>query len=259
MGFTKIKEEELVGRGVVGLPDRPSLSTLDMQKKFDELAKDVIIPKFNELSEELESSILDTLTEVEANEEEGKIAGALALKAYMKYVIENFLPLTGGTLSGNTRLEKSTPAFTLKNTDNDIEGQMYVDSNKNVYFRSIESGSYSGFKILPFTTQGINLFKACASNGEWYLFGEHNKPSGSYTGNGSVDVRNINTGGIGNLVAIWSVYAFCFLMPTGHTLFYYNDVIQGGTNAMFQNGNIYLNITHEALNHDGTIYYYQVL
>lgn len=54
MPFTKIEAKDYDGKGVTGLPDIPRLDTLDMQKKFDELAKDVAIPKHNVLVDELE-------------------------------------------------------------------------------------------------------------------------------------------------------------------------------------------------------------
>ena len=56
MEFTKILEEDIKNKGVSGLPDTPNLSTSDMQAKFDELTKDVIIPKFNALSGELDKA-----------------------------------------------------------------------------------------------------------------------------------------------------------------------------------------------------------
>ena len=49
----KIKPEELVGVGVIGLPDTPRLPTEEMQRKFEETAREVIIPKFNALVDEL--------------------------------------------------------------------------------------------------------------------------------------------------------------------------------------------------------------
>lgn len=55
MAFSKITSKELVDKGVAGLPDVPGMSTTDMQKKFDEIPKDVIIPKFNKLIEDMES------------------------------------------------------------------------------------------------------------------------------------------------------------------------------------------------------------
>ena len=47
MGFTKIETADLVGKGVVGLPDTPNLSTTAMQEKLDELALQVIVPIIN--------------------------------------------------------------------------------------------------------------------------------------------------------------------------------------------------------------------
>lgn len=55
MGFTRITEEDIKNKGVSGLPDTPNLSVSEMQAKFEELETDVIIPKFNELVDELES------------------------------------------------------------------------------------------------------------------------------------------------------------------------------------------------------------
>ena len=45
----KITDEDLANRGVMGLPDVPGLTTIEMQKKLDEISIDVIIPRFNEL------------------------------------------------------------------------------------------------------------------------------------------------------------------------------------------------------------------
>lgn len=56
MGFTQITEQDVVNKGVVGLPDTPGLSTIDLQKKFDELALEVIIPIFNKVIGELEAN-----------------------------------------------------------------------------------------------------------------------------------------------------------------------------------------------------------
>lgn len=55
MEFTKITNAELNTHGVRGLPDTPNLSAYDMQKKFDELATDVLAPAFNRLIDDLES------------------------------------------------------------------------------------------------------------------------------------------------------------------------------------------------------------
>ena len=49
----KITPEELVGKGVIGLADTPKLTAPEMQQKFEETARGVIIPKFNALIEAL--------------------------------------------------------------------------------------------------------------------------------------------------------------------------------------------------------------
>ena len=51
--FDKIAEKDLAGIGVVGLPDTPGLSTADMQAKFEETARSVIIPRFNTLIDDI--------------------------------------------------------------------------------------------------------------------------------------------------------------------------------------------------------------
>lgn len=56
MSFTRILSSDTKNKGVIGLPDTPGLSTEDMQKKFDEIALYVIIPKLNALMGELESA-----------------------------------------------------------------------------------------------------------------------------------------------------------------------------------------------------------
>lgn len=55
MAFTKITQEDIADKGVVGLADTPNLSTQAMQEKFDELALDVLMPKHNSLIDELEA------------------------------------------------------------------------------------------------------------------------------------------------------------------------------------------------------------
>jgi hypothetical protein len=55
MAFTKITQDDLANKGVVGLPDTPNLSTQAMQEKFDEIALDVIVPSFNNLVDELDA------------------------------------------------------------------------------------------------------------------------------------------------------------------------------------------------------------
>lgn len=52
----KILPEDTNGKGVIGLPDVPGLTTQDMQERFDQIALEVIVPKFNELADILSSN-----------------------------------------------------------------------------------------------------------------------------------------------------------------------------------------------------------
>jgi hypothetical protein len=53
VAFTKITDEDLQNKGVIGLPDTPGLSTSEMQAKFEQTAREVLVPKFNQLVDEL--------------------------------------------------------------------------------------------------------------------------------------------------------------------------------------------------------------
>ena len=53
MALRKITSADTFDKGVIGLPDSPNLSATDMQKKFDELALEVIIPIFNILVDQI--------------------------------------------------------------------------------------------------------------------------------------------------------------------------------------------------------------
>lgn len=55
--ITKILPEEYIHKGVIGLPDSPELSTLEMQERFDEIAIDVIIPHINGMCDEIDAAV----------------------------------------------------------------------------------------------------------------------------------------------------------------------------------------------------------
>ena len=59
MAYTdnKITTADLNDKGVMGLPKVPGYSTAEMQHKFDEIAKDVIVPHFNDLCDYLNANV----------------------------------------------------------------------------------------------------------------------------------------------------------------------------------------------------------
>ena len=50
MAFRKITEGDMLGKGNVGRPDTPGVSTAEMQRIMDELPREVLAPAFNELA-----------------------------------------------------------------------------------------------------------------------------------------------------------------------------------------------------------------
>ena len=61
MTIKKLQTADFTGKGVSGLPDTPNLSAGEMQAKFDELAKDVLTPKINELIDGIAAEEADAL------------------------------------------------------------------------------------------------------------------------------------------------------------------------------------------------------
>lgn len=55
MSFTRITDGDMKGKGVVGQANNPGLSTLEMQKSVEQIPREVIVPAFNLLAEQLEA------------------------------------------------------------------------------------------------------------------------------------------------------------------------------------------------------------
>ena len=54
---SKILENDLLNKGVLGMADKPGLSAKDMQYKFEEIQREIIIPKLNEVIGEVGSML----------------------------------------------------------------------------------------------------------------------------------------------------------------------------------------------------------
>jgi len=96
---------------------------------------------------------------------------------------------------------------------------------------------------------------------EYIVHHEGNKPGGSYTGNGSSAGRTIDTGGIGNMLAVTSVNALALVTPAGAVQF--NSTTSAvnycpKTEINFADGVLTIS-TASFLNTNGGIYAYQVL
>jgi len=99
MAFTTITPADIADKGVIGMPDKPDLTTTQMQKKLDELATDVIIPKHNGLIAELEAGTAGASIGVMNGETATNLQArldAIAAGGYTKAEAdEKFLTITG--------------------------------------------------------------------------------------------------------------------------------------------------------------------
>ena len=85
--LTKITEADLEGKGVIGLPDTPGLSTAEMQEKFEETARAVLVPAFNRLVEELRADY------VLLARSEGMGRAHIVLRQCLRNVLPSYLSL----------------------------------------------------------------------------------------------------------------------------------------------------------------------
>ena len=87
-----------------------------------------------------------------------------------------------------------------------------------------------------------------------------NKPKGSYTGNGSAGGRLIKTGGIGNMLLIWSTTGKAFVTPGGGLCSIGTTITNFAANvAKFENCELFIATTDQTMNTNGQTYHYQVL
>lgn len=97
---------------------------------------------------------------------------------------------------------------------------------------------------------------------EYPIFHAGNKPSGSYTGNGSTTTRDISMNGIGQVCAVWGNNQTFALITQHYTLCTTSSdtYLTKVTGTYYAAGQyIRLKTTHEALNANGVTYTYQCL
>lgn len=179
------------------------------------------------------------------------------------------LPLTGGTLIGDIVINRSLPSVWFQRTSTNEDGAIQTtNGGMTIYSRPVKGDSTNWRSIvIRNSNRSTNLIDAAkvsekGSNGEKFynIFGEHNKPSGSYTGNGSTERRTIDVASIGKAILITSSHGFVILTSAG-------AVGKEGDNARaimaseatFVDGVISFASVNNLLNRSGVTYKYQVL
>lgn len=164
-----------------------------------------------------------------------------------------FLPLDGSVPMNNTIHLQSVGTLPDDRSwvaGNNLCSQLGVANKSNSINRKfiINAVWSSGTKVAL-----KQAFQVADGSTTYNIFGEHNKPSGSYTGNGSATSRTIDTGGIGDNCLVWGNGAIGVVCVSG---------AQFGTTLYpelkINNGNIIIAGTNSLFNANGKTYYYRV-
>lgn len=181
------------------------------------------------------------------------------------------VPLDGskamtGTL---TIAHASYPALRLNQSANGDNTDIYNGTHSVQIKKRNTTGSDANYRrIILYDSSGQNNLQNalqisdCVNGSEkWYnILHTGNKPSGSYTGNGSATSRTIETGGIGSVCAVFGYGGFAIVTLHGGIIRTTAGIIGlSQTEAVFANGVLTLATTNDVLNRNGSTAYYQVL
>lgn len=130
MAFKKIGESDLVNRGVVGMPDAPGLSAMEMQQKLEEVAREVIIPALNRLIDDLAAQT--GAAEIGADYEGNRVSVQAFLGQLLTMVGERVQSETvkAVRINGDGQLEYTLDNKTWQATAS--SGHIIVDKDGNV-------------------------------------------------------------------------------------------------------------------------------
>lgn len=155
--------------------------------------------------------------------------------------LANYLPLSGGKLNAPTNVP--------------LELQSGSDNTCAIKYIGV-NGVALGFLGLGTEGQGLLYNKDGQEVGT--LLHTGNKPSGTYTGNGSATSRYVEMGGIGNVVYVRGDDGFA-IVTNGGFIGMRNGAISGGTSAYITEGRMKISTTDDFFNTSGKTYTYQFL
>ena len=179
------------------------------------------------------------------------------------------LPLNGSKpVTGNLTISKSEPNILAKDTKSARAARLVEYPNGQGGIENYKDGrNYRGIRINTEADDLAGALKLVQMLGgvwsEHNIFHTGNKPSGSYTGNGSATSRAIPVGGIGRAMLIISTkgtaivtdgISFGVSVSGGLTVFAYQDA-----HYLSSTGDITVASDHELLNANGVNYMYENL
>jgi hypothetical protein len=168
-------------------------------------------------------------------------------------VLSSKVNRAGDTMTNDLLINKN--GYTMTFAHNQVANKNNLSSN----YVSLEFTD-------PVTNTNENLLQVRKFNGSsGSLFNIHhtgNKPSGSYTGNGSATKRTIDTGGTGDICLVWGYTYASIVTPYGTLSRYYNDetpVNLKMSQISFEKGVLTIETDNPVCNYNTATYYYQVL
>lgn len=138
MAFAKITDSDLKGKGNVGRPDTPGVSTAEMQRILDEIPREVIVPAFNALIAALNSGNVAAEFGAQVpsqlpNDTESNVQGVVnALASYTEnHIKDKNNPHSVAAMQVGTQIPNGLPAET-KETVQDVQNALmrYVQNHE---------------------------------------------------------------------------------------------------------------------------------
>lgn len=179
------------------------------------------------------------------------------------------LPISGGVLTGRLTVNANTAeSIHLKRTISGTEYTITIGNTTtnghagNVITHQSGGTVNSGLRI---DDDGAGVFyKPSASENYVPLFGEHNKPSGKYVGNGLSTTRTINVGGIGGTLFLTSEKGCAYV--SAHGAFCWGGTVSSGTPYYYsgydinlRSGVLTIATTLSYFNENGVTYSFELL
>ena len=209
-----------------------------------------------------------TLERADAPTQEGTPLNK-ALFDSIKTDIDGKVSKLGDSMNGNLTIQNTAPAVELFDPEADGRTRVYKDANtNNDYGTCIADIDKTGDIDMLNVRRAAGLLdklslyveNANGTSSRYAIYGAHTKPWGSYTGNGTATVRQVNTTGNGYACIVHSASGTCIVMARGTMR------VGGGAfswlpsgQAYFKNGILYIATTDSALNTSGASYSYEVL
>lgn len=123
--------------------------------------------------------------------------------------MHDYLPLGGGTLSGNLALQKISPAIMLKLNDSSLETRLYKNASDTADYGTMLADYDTNGKRDALTLRrsagldeklSISVNNSSGGNDIYYIYGEHNKPLpsdiGAFSSSGGTVSGDVDISGI---------------------------------------------------------------